>query len=343
MTGYSRHKADSDVEAIEHKYAVMGKAVDDTEGEEIRNCIKWDKPTWKVAPKAVICIAHGIFEHGMAYDELARILVSNGYVVHAIDHRGHGFSSGKRGFVHDYTTLVEDFVSFVDMVRGQYSKDLPFFIYGHSMGSMITMAALNRCCSVAGVLISGFPADNGPGSTCLFGIRAFFFISKLPITPVVTSVLAGLDPEGDLAPLIAECVTSDEEVRKRQAQDKRRCESTVMKNRTADELRKLRQEAVDAIPAVTTPIMFIHGAEDEIGYAAGSVKAFGRVGTIPEQKGIKIYPGLRHEPINEVQPARDGVYSDILGFFQTRLLATGPTGRPFKPNTGGAQVFKKKN
>lgn len=330
---------DASVQAEESKYVVNVKDGTDGAELEVRNCIRWMPPKGtKVA--ALIAVAHGIFEHGKCYDEMARMLASNGYAVHAIDHRGHGASSGKRGFVQSYEMMVEDFVLFTDMVREQYDSDLPFFVFGHSMGSMITFAALNKICSVAGVMISGFPADNGPGSTCLLGIRALFFISKLPMTPMLTNMLASMDPDGDACPLFVECVTSDEAVRASFDQDERRC-TPIMKNRTADELNKLRHLAVDSIPAITSPIMFIHGEHDEIGYAAGAQKAVERIGTIPEQKSIKIYPNLRHEVINEVQPARDGVLNDILSFFDSRMKLGGPKGRHWAPYTGTKRTFVK--
>ena len=330
---------DRDIKAEENRYVVKAGGSDD-EKAEFRNCVRWMPPNGK-SIKGIICVAHGIFEHAKCYDEMARMLATYGYAVHAIDHGGHGASSGKRGFVNSHEEMVEDFVLFTDMVREQYDSDMPFFIFGHSMGSMITFAALNKICSVAGVMISGFPADNGPGSTCLLGIRALFFISKLPITPMLTNMLASMDPDGDACPLFVECVTSDEAVRASFDRDERRC-TPIMKNRTADELNKLRHMAVEAIPAVTSPIMFIHGEHDEIGYATGAQKAVERVGTIPEQKSIKIYPKLRHEVINEVQPARDRVYRDILTFFETRLKLGGLRGRPWKPYKGSSnRTFSK--
>ena len=41
-------------------------------------------------PAGVVQIAHGLAEHGERYDRFARALNAAGFVVHAVDHRGHG-------------------------------------------------------------------------------------------------------------------------------------------------------------------------------------------------------------------------------------------------------------
>jgi alpha-beta hydrolase superfamily lysophospholipase len=314
-------RVDGSIKGTEEQYVLESKG-EKSEGEkEVRNTISWLP---KGTPKAIICVAHGIFEHGMCYDEMSTLLASNGYAVYAMDHRGHGMSSGKRGFVHDQDMFVKDYMLFTDMVRSQHSKDTPFFLFGHSMGSMITLAAAPQLSSVAGILISAFPADNGPGSTCLFGFRWLFWVSKLSIIPTIVAGLAKMDPDGDAAPLLIECTTSDESVRAGFANDPRRC-TPMLKNKTADQLAILRMGAIDCLPIVTAPILFLHGADDEIGYPEGTLRAVERVGTLPENRNVKVYPGLRHEVINEVFPARAQVFTDILAFFDTRTKAVATT------------------
>jgi len=43
-------------------------------------------------PRGIVQIAHGIAEHALRYDRLAKSLTAAGYRVHANDHRGHGRS-----------------------------------------------------------------------------------------------------------------------------------------------------------------------------------------------------------------------------------------------------------
>ena len=267
--------------------------------------------------KGVICIAHGILEHGKAYDECAQMLAKNGYAVYAIDHYGHGLSSGKRHWVDKYSDFVDDFVSFCAMVRARHSNELPFFIFGHSMGSMVSHLAVNQIPAVHAMFISGFPLHSGPGSSSLFGIRALYFLSQTSLTPWISKQLAYLDPNGDTAPLLMDSVTSDEEMKEKFRNDERRPRGVII-NQMAKELTEMQTEVRKTLSYITLPIRYIHGEEDDIGYASGSKVGFETVGTVPELKSLRIYKHLLHECINEVQPARGKVLKDILEFFDAQ-------------------------
>ena len=43
-------------------------------------------------PRSVVQISHGVAEHALRYDRLARALTAADYAVYAHDHRGHGTS-----------------------------------------------------------------------------------------------------------------------------------------------------------------------------------------------------------------------------------------------------------
>src|SRR5690606_25137054 len=47
-------------------------------------------------PAGVVQIAHGLAEHGERYDRFARALNAAGFLVHAVDHRGHGRTANGR-------------------------------------------------------------------------------------------------------------------------------------------------------------------------------------------------------------------------------------------------------
>ena len=294
------------VKYTESLYEIKGNT------REKRNVHSW-MPTYGPI-KGVIAVAHGILEHGLAYDEFAKMLANNGYAVHAMDFKGHGLSSGKRAWIDDYREFVDDFVAFAGLVRNEHNLSLPFFIFGHSMGSMVTHIAVNRIPGVRAMLISGFPIHDGPGTSCLFGIRALFFVSQLSITPWLAKQLAWLAPEADTAPLSLESVTSDASMIEKFRQDERRPRGVII-NKTAAELKDMQAACISALSTITLPIKYIHGEDDDIGYASGSKYAHARVATVPECKSLRVYKNLKHECINEVQPARSAVYADILAFF----------------------------
>ena len=113
------------------------------------------------APAAVVQIAHGLAEHGERYDRFAKALNAAGFVVHAVDHRGHGRTAngrlgdfGPAGFA----GLIADVVQFGAALRAQHGS-VPLFLLGHSMGSFAAQAAiLDHASTWSGVVLSGSTA-----------------------------------------------------------------------------------------------------------------------------------------------------------------------------------------
>jgi len=112
-------------------------------------------------PAGVVQIAHGLAEHGERYDRFARALNAAGFVVHAVDHRGHGRSANGR--LGDFGTagfagLVADVAQFGAALRAQHAS-LPLFLFAHSMGSFAAQAAIiDQAATWSGVVLSGSTA-----------------------------------------------------------------------------------------------------------------------------------------------------------------------------------------
>lgn len=113
-----------------------------------------------VAPRGVVQVAHGIAEHGLRYDRLAQALVSAGYVVRAVDHRGHGRSvtSPDQLGHFDFTALVADVAALGVSLRSSF-PGLPLFLVAHSMGSFAAQTViLDHSDLYDGVVLSGSTA-----------------------------------------------------------------------------------------------------------------------------------------------------------------------------------------
>lgn len=109
----------------------------------------------------VVQIAHGLAEHGERYDRFARALNAAGFVVHAVDHRGHGRSAdGRLGDLGTagFGGLIADVAQFGAMLRAQHGS-LPLFLFAHSMGSFAAQAAIiDHASTWSGVVLSGSTA-----------------------------------------------------------------------------------------------------------------------------------------------------------------------------------------
>ena len=94
-----------------------------------------------IQPKGIIQIVHGFGEHSRRYMHLVLRLLDEGFVVCADDHVGHGVTAAANNTWGDYgykgyTTTTEDEKTLHDLVTEKY-PNLPFFMFGHSWGSMI--------------------------------------------------------------------------------------------------------------------------------------------------------------------------------------------------------------
>ena len=100
--------------------------------------------TWspEAKPRAVVQIAHGMAEYALRYAHLAEALVAKGYFVVAHDHRGHGKSvrpGEEVGHMADedaWTKAVDD-LHRVNRHAAAAHPGVPVIVLGHSMGSFL--------------------------------------------------------------------------------------------------------------------------------------------------------------------------------------------------------------
>lgn len=93
------------------------------------------------SPRGIVQIVHGFGEHSRRYLHLVLRLLDDGFVVAADDHVGHGLTAQLSDTWGDYgsggyATTTEDEKSLHDIVVERF-PGLPFFMFGHSWGSMI--------------------------------------------------------------------------------------------------------------------------------------------------------------------------------------------------------------
>ncbi len=115
--------------------------------------------SWSPAGTArgTLVIAHGLGEHSGRYSQLAGELVADGWLVRAVDHRGHGRSPGSRGVIPTSTALQDDIIDALDAAR-RAQPGLPVILLGHSMGGAFAGSAVLRAPAAADALILSSPA-----------------------------------------------------------------------------------------------------------------------------------------------------------------------------------------
>ena len=104
----------------------------------------WDKVE---KPKGVFMIIHGMVEHTGRYEDFAKFLNKNGYIVFAWDLRAHGKTAGEPNKVGKYAgdlfaDCVEDAIFFADMLLKKYK--LPLIVFGHSYGSFVLQSFIQQ-------------------------------------------------------------------------------------------------------------------------------------------------------------------------------------------------------
>ena len=120
-----------------------------------------------VEPRGIVQISHGMCEYFTRYTSFAKYLCSLGFIVCGNDHLGHGSSvppSGALGFFgqhNGWRVLVDDIATLKEKMQNRW-PELPYFLFGYSMGSMIVRLYLARCTDgdLDGCILSGCPAPN---------------------------------------------------------------------------------------------------------------------------------------------------------------------------------------
>ena len=102
-----------------------------------------------------VFLCHGFGEHLGWYEGLAGPLAQLGLLVFGHDHQGHGRSEGRRAFIDTVEDFVSDVMRHSAEVKAEY-PGLPMFLYGHSMGGMISVATVMRNSSFySGLILEG--------------------------------------------------------------------------------------------------------------------------------------------------------------------------------------------
>ncbi len=262
--------------------------------------------------RCVVVIAHGGAEHVGRYAPLAKELESIGAWVIGPDHRGQGESGGKPGHVESFDVYGHDLVQVMDAYAQTRPEakpgKVPWFVFGHSMGGLITLNA-----AVAGILpewirgaVISAPllrlAMEPPALKVMLGKFAALVMPGL-------SLPAGLDTNH---------ISRDPEQVKIYDEDPRRI--TVVSARWFQRMNDSRLRVMEEASSITLPLYWYVGTGDQICDHKASIEAFGKL-SAPEDNDqtLQSFEGYYHELHNEPADLREPVIASIRDWISARI------------------------
>lgn len=281
-----------------------------------------------VTPVAVFQIAHGVAEHIGRYDDFARFLASNGFVVCGNDHIGHGLSVESEddlGFTAEkdgYRRFVDDMHILFSIMKKRY-PDIPYILFGHSMGSLCARVyASSFGADLDGLIICGtaqvpsgldFSIDTINKLVEKFGARTVNhtvagLLNKFSSIQIKdrTSDIDWLSVNRDNVKAYSEDPLCGFELSLAGVRD-----LVVIGILASDKM-------WPATIPTDLPIMIIAGAKDPVGSnGKGPIACSDALVATGHDPTVIIYPGIRHEILNE--DCKEQIYNDVLGWTQSIL------------------------
>ncbi len=281
-------------------------------------------------PRAVVQIAHGMGEHAGRYEPVADYLVGHGVAVYANDHRGHGKTAPNPEALSHFADedgmrkVLGDMLSLTGIAKGE-QPGVPYFLMGHSMGSLFSRAYTSlHGGELDGLILVGtggsydvmarFGRVWGRLMRLLRGGRArAWFMDKLAFM-------------GKLSRIENPRTKSDWLNRDPVEVDKMLADPLCGTIGTVQEFLDLIDlmefiydpDSIKYIPQ-NLSVLFLTGDDDHFGGYGEKVKtiaeSYRRVGV--SDVSVNLYPGARHELLLET--CRDRVYDDLREWLEGRL------------------------
>ncbi|MDY0235153.1 MAG: alpha/beta hydrolase [Gudongella sp.] len=251
-------------------------------------------------PKAIVIISHGFAEHLSRYDYFTESLNQVGYGVIRYDLRGHGRNTKDLGHIKSF----DDFILDLDEIYKETNKrfqEVPIFLFGHSMGGLITaIYGTKSDLKVNGIILSG-PA-----------------VGKLPsakkINKNLIKIVCKIYDKIMIKNPIDKNLCKNEDVYFEYLKDKYVLHRASL--RLYYEFLFIGTDRILKDKGVfISPILIVHGSEDKIVPISISKSFFNSISSI--DKTFKEYNNLYHEILNEKE--RDYVIKDIISWLDNRI------------------------
>lgn len=276
-------------------------------------------------PKGIVQLVHGFGEHSRRYFHMIVKFMDAGFIVAADDHVGHGKTAmmndtwgdwGDAGF----RTMMEDEHTLTGIVKEKY-PNIPYFMFGHSMGSFIARDyAVHYGDELTGLIICGTAGKFQGAAEVLPLLEAAVKDGRgKESDPQYAGQLLGWMGErcGEVK-LGNEWICSDPYVQMDHAQDPFDAFTKATTNQAMRDFVQMMlciegTEWAEQVP-VALPIYNIAGDQDPVGnYGEGVYLVSNWLYRTGHNVQTKLYSGYRHE-IHNYNDIKDEVEAGIVTF-----------------------------
>ena len=250
--------------------------------------------------RGVVVIVPGFNSHSGYYNWVAQELTASGLAVYAIDLRGRGRSDGERFYVQTFADYVSDAGALVKLAKSR-EPGLPLFLLGHSAG---------------GVVASIYALEN---QRELAGLISESIAHQVPAPDFALAVFKGLShvaPHAHILRLKNEDFSRDPKAVQAMNDDPLIAHET-QPTQTLAEMVRADERLKEEFPAITLPVLILHGTSDKATKPSGSQVFYDTAGSA--DKTLKLYDGGFHDLLNDSD--KQVVLSDIRGWIDARLPA----------------------
>ena len=271
-------------------------------------------------PKGMVQIVHGMAENSLRYEHIAKFLNERGFLVFADDHRGHGKTDDCSGYTNGdmfFDTLKD--VQMLGLIYKNLYPKLPLVILGHSYGSFLTQAYLERYGDkIDGAIIGGSAMMKGAlisAGAIISGLGCLFGRAKKPAKLMANMSFGAYNKKFSEGTFISsikeECDVYD---------NAWGCGFTLSYNFYRKFFKGLKtlykKKNYKNIP-LDKPILLISGKDDPVGDMGKSVKKLEKF--YLDTVGVKslesvLYDGVRHEYFNDT--SRQASFEKVAEFCQ---------------------------
>lgn len=207
----------------------------------------------------------------------------------------------------DHRVLVEDFVALAEYARNQQGAGtVPLYVLGHSMGTLVSMLAVEKIPDVSAMVLSGCAVHAGPAAASPFGCTCLFPLVQGAVGESMLGCMAACAPKAPAAPIIVEGITSDAASLEILLKDPHRYAGDVMNKTAAEVLAMINAVKGKVNSVVTMPVFLMHGTDDELCFPDGSEWVRDHAGTPLEFAKIQMFKGNRHEIFHEKKVTKVG-------------------------------------